>query len=95
MCSAFEDEYQNATAGRNAELELLAKLKEFINQEAEIFGDYGPNDVEASNNFKNEYKSSLQGQVNMFIQMREQKTSEHRKKMTAALKTHKKSKKHH
>jgi len=31
MCTAFEDEYNNATSGRKAELELLAKLKEFIN----------------------------------------------------------------
>jgi len=30
MCGAFEEEFTNATAGRKAELELLAKLKEFI-----------------------------------------------------------------
>lgn len=32
MCSAFEEEYNNATAGRKAELELLAKLEEFVKE---------------------------------------------------------------
>jgi len=32
MCGAFDDEYNNATKGRNAEIELLAKLKEFIRE---------------------------------------------------------------
>lgn len=41
MCTAFTAEYENATAGRTAERELLEKLKEFINEQAEVFGDYG------------------------------------------------------
>jgi hypothetical protein len=32
MCGAFEEEFKNATAGRNSELELLAKLKSFIKE---------------------------------------------------------------
>jgi hypothetical protein len=41
MCQAFEREYENASEGRRAELELLAKLKEFIHEQAKIFGEYG------------------------------------------------------
>jgi hypothetical protein len=32
MCEAFENEYNNATEGRTAELELLVKLTEFIRE---------------------------------------------------------------
>lgn len=32
MCSAFETEYANATVGRENELKLLGKLKEFIKE---------------------------------------------------------------
>jgi hypothetical protein len=32
MCSAFEEEYKNASSGRKAELELLEKLTVFIRE---------------------------------------------------------------
>jgi len=32
MCGAFEEEYNNASEGRKAELELLGKLKAFIKE---------------------------------------------------------------
>jgi hypothetical protein len=32
MCTAFTAEYENATAGRTAERELLERLKEFIGE---------------------------------------------------------------
>lgn len=32
MCSAFETEYTNATAGRKAEIALLEKLTDFIRE---------------------------------------------------------------
>lgn len=41
MCTAFETEYENASSGRQAEIKLLQKLKEFIEEQAEIFGEYG------------------------------------------------------
>jgi len=32
MCRAFEEEYENASKGRAAELKLLEKLTEFIRE---------------------------------------------------------------
>jgi len=32
MCTAFEEEYTNASAGRKAELELLGKLTSFVTE---------------------------------------------------------------
>jgi hypothetical protein len=52
MCSAFETEYENASAGRKAEIELLEKLKEFIKEEADIFGDYGPSSTDVFEDYK-------------------------------------------
>lgn len=59
MCGAFEDEYKNASDGRSAELELLAKLKGFIKEQAEIFGDYGTEGNNAFETYKSDYESKL------------------------------------
>lgn len=81
MCSAFEREYNNATEGRTAELTLLAKLKEFIREQAEIFGEYG---AESSGAFES-YQSSYEGTIGSFLQTRQEKSKQHREKMKKAL----------
>lgn len=59
MCGAFEDEYKNASTGRTSELELLAKLKAFIKEQASIFGDYGTEGNNAFESYKSGYETKL------------------------------------
>jgi chromosome segregation ATPase len=47
MLAAFDTEYTNSTQARNDELALLNKLKNFINEQADIFGDFGNDGVDA------------------------------------------------
>ena len=41
MCAAFTAEYEDATAQRTEERNNIRQLKEFVVEQAEIFGDYG------------------------------------------------------
>lgn len=75
MCTAFETEYDNASSGRKAELELLEKLKEFIKDEADIFGDYGPSSQDVFQEYKKDKDGRASGELLMFLQMREEKAS--------------------
>lgn len=59
MCDAFTKEYDEATKARNAELALLAKLKEFIKKEAEVFGAYGVSHSDAFDSYTKETGSSV------------------------------------
>lgn len=70
MCAAFDQEYQNATAARNDELALLEKLEDFIEQQTDIFGEYGNDGVDAFSDFKQQYDASRQDQRNNFMQMK-------------------------
>lgn len=70
MCQAFDTEYQNSTAARNDELALLGKLKAFVRQQEEIFGNYGNDAVNAFDEYKNQYEASRQDQRNTFMQLK-------------------------
>lgn len=41
MCNAFSTEYNDATAARRREVELLGRLRTFVEQRAEEFSSYG------------------------------------------------------
>ncbi|EAS07284.3 Ndc1 protein (macronuclear) [Tetrahymena thermophila SB210] len=70
MCQAFDTEYQNATAARNDELALLQKLENFVHEQADIFGDYGTDNVDAFDDFKQSYDAQRDTQRGNFMQMK-------------------------
>lgn len=41
MCNAFQQEYDDATAARRREIDLLGKLRTFVEQRADEFSAYG------------------------------------------------------
>jgi len=57
MCDAFETQYQNSKASRSRELELLSKLKEFVRERAEVFGNYGAENHSVFAQYKKTYES--------------------------------------
>lgn len=69
-CAANQKEYDNQTAARNQELAMYAKLEEFIENQAEIFGEYGNDGVDAFGDFKKQYDAQRQDQRNNFMQMK-------------------------
>lgn len=70
FCAAQQKEYENATAARNDELALYEKLEDFIESQAEIFGEYGTDGVDAFDDFKKQYDAQRQDQRNNFMQMK-------------------------
>ncbi|KAL4466334.1 hypothetical protein ABPG72_020183 [Tetrahymena utriculariae] len=70
MCQAFDTEYVNATAARNDELALLQKLENFVREQADIFGDYGTDNVDAFGDFKAQYNIQRDQQRSNFMQMK-------------------------
>lgn len=70
MCQAFDTEYQNATAARNDELDLLGKLVAFVRQQEDIFGNFGNDGVDAFDEYKNQADAQRQDQRNNFMQLK-------------------------
>jgi len=70
MCDAFETQYQHAKASRSRELELLGKLKAFVRERAEVFGNYGTERSNVFDDYKSEYEKKQFVQVDQFLEKR-------------------------
>lgn len=92
MCQAFTDQFNNASHGRNSEIQLLETLKEFIREQASIFGDYGAEKSNAFDDYRKQYESGLNSQVSMFIQLRNENKNKRDANIQQALQSRKSNK---
>lgn len=70
MCDAFETQYQNSKSARSRELELLAKLKNFVNERSEVFGNYGAENHSVFAQYKKQYEDKADKKVESFLEQR-------------------------
>ncbi|EGR29574.1 ndc1 protein, putative [Ichthyophthirius multifiliis] len=79
MCFAFDQEYNNATLSRSDEQDLLVKIRSFIQQQADAFGDYAADEA-SQDVFRKDFESSRGKQASLiqaFVNSRIQKSKEH------------------
>lgn len=70
MCDAFETQYQNSKSARSRELELLTKLKEFVRERTEVFGNYGAENHSVFAQYKKQYEAKSDNKVDSFLEQR-------------------------
>jgi len=69
MCDALQAEFDNSTASRNKELELLAKLKAFVREQEELFGNYGVDGVNAFDEYSKSFAETRAHSRANFLQL--------------------------
>lgn len=70
MCQAFEDEYNNSSAARDEELSLLGKLKTFVRQQEDIFGNYGNDGINSFEEYKGQFEAARTENREAFMQLK-------------------------
>lgn len=69
MCDAFQTEFDNSTAARNQEVSLLGKLKSFVREQEEIFGNYGVDGVNAFDEYQKSFAETRSHARANFLQV--------------------------
>lgn len=73
MCSAYDTEYTNSTKARNDEIALLSKLKTFVREQEQIFGNFGNDKVNAFDEYKKSFAETQSQSRANFLQVTLQK----------------------